>query len=117
VALDTVSPVRYSFKEYGEETMPTPPSRNQPMSAEAQAKRAAQRVAIAELLDSPGWEFTLKSATAILHQNHKLLRMRDTGVEETQAARGALDAIMTLLKVIYTCAEQEVPPDLKPFYD
>ena len=70
-----------------------------------------------DLVESPGWELTMKQARLIFHQNHKILRNRVATETETQAARGALDAIMTLLKVVYTQAGQEVPNDLKPFYD
>ena len=84
---------------------------------QAQANKAALAAQLDELLETPGWTFALAQAKNILHQNHKVLRQRTTDISETNAARGALDAIMTLLFVVYTAAGKGIPDDLKPFYD
>jgi hypothetical protein len=87
------------------------------LDPQAKAKKAAEEAALVDLVESPGWDLAMKQARLIFHQNHKVLRNRMASEAETQTARGALDAIMTLLKVVYTQAGQEVPSDLKPFYD
>lgn len=86
-----------------------------PPDPEDQAKKEALQAQASDLIDQPGWEYVLTVARNVVRGNYRLLRNRDTAISETNAARGALDAIITVLKVVYTTAGKEVPPDLKPF--
>jgi hypothetical protein len=86
-----------------------------PPDPEDQAKKEALAAQASDLIDQPGWEYVLTVARNVVRGNYRLLRNRDTAISETNAARGAMDAIITLLKVVYTTAGKEVPSDLKPF--
>ena len=86
-----------------------------PPDPEDQAKKEALQAQASDLIESPGWEYVLTVARNVVRGNYRLLRNRDTVISETNAARGAMDAIITVLKVVYTTAGKEVPSDLKPF--
>ena len=86
-----------------------------PPDPEDQAKKEAIAAQVSDLIESPGWEHLLTVSRNVVRHNYRLLRNRDTAISETNAARGALDAIITVLKVVYTTAGKEVPSDLKPF--
>jgi len=71
-----------------------------------------------DLVQSAGWEaVALKQIRAIIRGNHRLLLRRDTAPEDTAAARGAIDAAMTLLAVVYSEAGAELPQEFKSYFE
>lgn len=83
----------------------------------AEAKKLHE-VQAHDLLEQPGWEIVaLKSLHQILRQNHRLVLRRDTSADETQAARGACDAVMTFLTVVYNTAGKPLPTELQAYFD
>jgi hypothetical protein len=91
--------------------------RSDGLSKEAEDRKAAVVAALSELVESPGWDLVMASIRQTIRKNLHLLRMRDTQVPETQAARGALDALMVLVQYIYLTTGKELPADLKPLYE
>ena len=89
-----------------------------PPDPQEQAKKAALAAQASELIESAGWEsVALKQARFIIRQNHKLLMRRDATEQDAQAARGAIDSMITWLQVVYTTAGLPIPEDLKHYFD